>query len=197
MTLRLLPLRTFKSSVTQGIATLIVFIAILVISLTAAAVLYSQKNLYTAIEKVENQGVQMDVADICMKAAVNDLIAKSAISQLSTSTTIPVDVTATAQSMLTPYVTQIDGAVSSSNPNAASIKAQYSSANIISCKYLFMIQRQVSNSGVLGGDVTLSRAYGNTAGSENVYKITVNTCANSSNPCTSMQTNSNFYVGIQ
>jgi len=197
MTLLSPPPKTFKSLQSEGIATLIVFVAILVISLTAAAVLYSQKNLYTSIEKVENQGIQMDVADTCMKAAINDLITKSGLSQLSTNTSVPVDVTVSAQSLLTPYTNQIDGLVSSSNPNAAAIKSQYSSASILSCKYLFMMQRQVSNSGVLGAEVSVTRAYGTMNSYEYVYKINVNTCANSSNPCTSMQTSSIFYVGIQ
>jgi len=60
-----------------------------------------------------------------------------------------------------------------------------------------MMQRQVSNSGVLGAEVILTRGYNTTNSNEYVYKINVNTCANSSNPCTTMQNNSTFYVGIQ
>jgi type II secretory pathway pseudopilin PulG len=191
-----LPLHHPNRSNSDGITILVVLIGILVISVLATAVLLGQKNLFTVVQKVENQTIQLDVANLCLNIVVKDLIDKSSKKTLSISATNYVDVTTLANVAVNGYANQIAGSISNVNPGAITVKNQYAGTAVTRCRYIYLFQRPVTN-GVLGGEIAVGRSYGSNIILENVYKVEVITCGANISPCNSIRTESFYYVGIQ
>lgn len=196
MRLRLAPPNITKRVASDGIAILVVLVAVLVISVLAAGVLLAQKYLFAVVQKVETQFVQLDVADLCLKTVVGDLLSKSALGQLPVSTTTSTDLTSSASSQVSAFASQINGTSTPGNLGAIAVKNQYAGTTINACTYVFVSQRPVSNN-ILGGEINKSRSYDSTLSMENVYKVTAISCANTSSPCNAVRTESVFYVGIR
>lgn len=180
----------------QGVTILVVLIGILVISILATTVLLGQKNLFTVVQKVENETIQLDVANLCLNTVVKDLVDKSSKKTLSVSSTSYIDVTTPANDAVSSYANQIAGVISNVNPGAITVKNQYAGTAITRCRYIYLFQRPVTN-GVLGGEIAVGRSYGSSIVLENVYKVEVITCGANVSPCNSIRTESFYYVGIQ
>ena len=180
----------------QGITTVVVLIGILVISILATAVLLAQKSLFAVVQKVENQTIQLDVANLCLNTAVSDLIKKSSNNALPVSSTSYVDITTVANASVQTHANQISGSVSNSNPGAITVKNQYAGTAVTKCRYIYLFQRPVTT-GVLGGEIAVGRSYGANIILENVYKVEVVTCGSNVSSCNSIRTESVYYLGIQ
>ena len=181
-----LPLHHPSHSNSEGITILVVLIGILVISVLATAVLLGQKNLFTVVQKVENETIQFDVANLCLNTAVKDLIDKSSKNTLSVSSVNYVDVTSLANGAVSAYANQITGSISNLNPGAIAVKNQYAGTTVSRCRYVYLFQRPVTN-GVLGGEIAVGRSYGSNIILENVYKIEAVTCARSEEHTSELQ----------
>lgn len=174
----------------RGSTTVLVMMSILVLSVAAASLLMSQKNSYSAVMKIENQDIQRDVGDFCLKKAVDALKALALVNNLPTLTTPTVVSVSNADLVSFFFTTQ------QLNSAAISSYKQYTSNTSVSCTYQFVKQRPMTGTTTLS-EVTQDRAYQST-GNENVYLINAATCnASTATNCKAARTLTNVYMGVQ
>jgi hypothetical protein len=168
----------------------LVMMSILAMSVAAAALLISQKNSYSVVMKIENQDIQRDVGDFCLKKAVDTLKASALVNNLPTFTS-PTIVPVSNSDLFSFFF-------STQQLSSAAISSfrQYTANTSVACSYQFVKQRPMTGTTTLS-EVTQDRAYQNT-GNENVYLINVATCnASSATNCKAARTLTKIYIGIQ
>lgn len=167
---------------------MLVMMSILAMSVAAAALLVSQKNSYTAVMKIENQDIQRDVGDFCLKKAVDTLKAMALVNNLPTLTS-PTNILISPSDLYGFFF-------STQQLSSAAISSfkQYTANTSVSCSYQFIKQRPMTGTTTLS-EVTQDRAY-QTTGNENVYLINAQTC-NAGTNCRAVRTLTKIYLGIQ
>lgn len=170
----------------RGSTTVLVLISVLALSVIGAALILAQKNLYIGSQKIENEQIQLDVSDLCVKAVIDDLKAKSSTNALVINPATRVTVSPVSPSSF--FSSRVNSLY------APSAYKQYTSAFIQSCVYQFLLQRATQGT-TTGGEINKTRAYLDTDGMEKIYEIQVITCESSA--CLSVRTESKIYVGIQ
>lgn len=169
--------------------TVVVLMAILVMSTAGASLLLAQKNSYAAVQKIETMEIQYDVSDFCLRKAVDVLKAKaSSLPDTSPLQSVAVPV-ATSDLYSFYFTTQQLSAAAVSTFNL------YTRNVNVSCAYSFIKQRPIA--GTTSGELTTDRAY-QAMGNENVYRVTATACNGSSTSnCRTLKTETNIFLGIQ